>query len=380
MAANTRFAYKADSRNTINAGLSLESFSIDYQDSVSGEVYNPVIAGYVHSLHAHERSLFLGQAFAEWQHRFPKRVTIYSGLHHQYFFFNKSSSIEPRFSIAYRSLKNTKFSLGYGLHAQIQPLYVYFNENYDATNDKYNKTNLELDMAKAHHFVAGFDRLLTPNLKVKIETYYQHLFDVAVTPDAGHFSMVNAGNSFNQERVGNMVNEGIGRNYGAELTIEKYLADQYYFLITASLFDSKYQGYDKVWRNTEFNTNYVLNALGGYEFRLNDRSSIDLNLRTLWSGGKRNLYIDLEKSVEKGTEVFDHSKAYSEREKDYFRLDIRVSFKSNSRKSTQEWALDITNLTNHKNIYTRYFDKSKNNIAFVYQQMLFPMFLYRITF
>jgi hypothetical protein len=162
--------------------------------------------------------------------------------------------------------------------------------------------------------------------------------------------------------------------------LEKYLDNNYYFLITTSLFDSKYLASDKIWRNTEFNTNYVVNALGGYEIPINEKMSIDMNLRLITSGGKRNRYIDLAQSINADEAIFDDLKAYSEREKNYFRLDARVSFKMNGKHTTQEWALDVTNCTNHQNIYTSFYSNKSKKIDYVYQQGLYPMMLYRINF
>jgi hypothetical protein len=262
----------------------------------------------------------------------------------------------------------------------MQPFYILLTEAYDRTNETYEKTNINLDFSKAHHFVVGYDQYLAENLKLKVEGYYQYLYNIPIKNSSSYFSMVNAGSSFHQDRVDNLVNGGLARNYGTEFTLEKYLNNNYYFLITTSLFESKYLPSDGVWRNTEFNTNYVVNALGGYEIPINDKMSIDMNVRMISAGGKRNLFIDLEKSIANNETKYDHSKAYSQREKSYFRLDARVSFKMNGKKTTQEWALDITNLSNHQNVYNSFYSSSKKAIDYVYQQGMFPMMLYRINF
>jgi hypothetical protein len=378
--ASTKYTRKFDSRNTLKAGVTVESYRVDFTDSVTGEVYNPPVAGYIKMLDTHESGLTLLQGFGEWQHKFSDNFTAYGGVHYQYFLFNSTSSIDPRLSISYQFEDKSKFSLAYGLHSQLQPLYIYFVEDYDRETGKYIETNHDLSFTTANHLVAGYERLLTKDLKVKVETYYQYLTDIPVTKEPGLFSMVNQGNTFHQDRVSNLVNDGLGRNYGAELTLEKYLSNNYYFLVTTSLFDSKYRGSDNVWRNTEFNTNYIVNALGGYEIPINDKMSIDMNLRMVLSGGKRNYFIDLDKSIEAGETVYDDSKAYSQREKEYLRFDGRISFKMNGKKVTQEWALDVTNFTNHKNIYSSYYSNKNKAIDYVYQQGLFPMMLYRINF
>ncbi len=73
--------------------------------------------------------------------------------------------------------------------------------------------------------------------------------------------------SFVAPEQDSLVNNGTGRNYGVELTVERFFHESYYFLVTTSLFDSRYKGSDGISRNTAFNTRYVLNALAGKEWR-----------------------------------------------------------------------------------------------------------------
>jgi len=380
-AVSSKYTRKFNSKNTIKVGIEIQRFGINYVDSVAGEAYSPPIYGeYIKDLNTQENNLDLLEAFSEWQHRLNDKVTLYGGLHFQNYFFNATYAFDPRLSVSYKMDNSAKLSLAYGKHSQIQPHYIYFTETYKRDSKEYSQTNNELDFSKAHHFIAGYDQMIGKNFKLKVESYYQHLYNIPVTQNESFFSMINAGNSFHQEKVENLVNEGIGRNYGAEITLEKYLSNNYYFLLTTSLFDSKYQGSDKVWRNTEFNTNYVINALGGYEIKLNEKSSIDMNLRMISSGGKRNLFIDLEESILAGYAVYDETKAFVEKGIPYFKMDARIAFKINGKHKTQEWALDVTNFTNHKNVYSTTFDSKNNSIQKIYQQGLFPMFLYRITF
>ena len=88
---------------------------------------------------------------------------------------------------------------------------------------------------------------------------------------SSNFSMLNAGADFSIPNNTNLVNKGIGRNYGLEITVEKKLSKGYYFLFTASLFQSQYQGADQIWRNTAFNGHYVVNGLAGYEHKFKSK-------------------------------------------------------------------------------------------------------------
>ncbi len=377
----SKYTRKINSKHTVDFGIELQSFGINYLDSVDGESLSPPVYGtYVRGLDTKKNNMNLFEAYTEWQYRFNASWTFYAGLHGQYYFYNSTGNIEPRLSITYVLPNFANLSFAYGKHAQIQPNYIYLFKTYDRSTGQYSETNNDLEMTKARHFVLGYNQFVTDNIKLSLESYFQQLYDIPVTEEESVFSMVNAGSSFHQAREDSLVNDGLARNYGLELTLEKYLSNHYYFLLTTSLFDSKYRASDMKWRNTEFNTQYVVNALVGYELPLREKYALDINLRMISSGGKRDLYIDLEKSIEAGETEYDDSKAYSRSGNPYFRLDARIALKMNAKRFTQEWALDITNLTNHKNLYATSYDAKEEKIEKIYQQGFYPMFLYRINF
>jgi outer membrane receptor protein involved in Fe transport len=175
-------------------------------------------------------------------------------------------------------------------------------------------------------------------------------------------------------------NNGTGENYGLELTVEKFLSKGYYFLFTASLFDSHYRGADGILRNTAFNGNYVFNLLGGYEKKIGKKTYLTMDVKGVLAGGRRYVPIDLEASIEQGTEVRDWSRAYENRYDPYFRTDLRLGLKVNKKRFSQEWAIDLQNLTGFRSIFMEGFDAGTGEIYKVYQQGFYPMFLYRIQF
>jgi hypothetical protein len=56
-----------------------------------------------------------------------------------------------------------------------------------------------------------------------------------------------------------LVNKGTGKNYGIEATLDKSFSNNCYFLINASVFDSKYKTLENIERNTKFNSNFIIN-------------------------------------------------------------------------------------------------------------------------
>src|SRR5690606_10055317 len=146
------------------------------------------------------------------------------------------------------------------------PNYYGVVEGEDGTTSMPNK---HIGFSKARHYVVGYENKLTANLFLKVEAYYQQLYDIPVEADANSaYSLINQVDGFT-DRV--LVNAGTGTNTGLEFTLERYFADDYYFLITTSAFDSKYKAMDGIERNTMFNGQFVGNVLFGKEFTLRNR-------------------------------------------------------------------------------------------------------------
>jgi len=177
-------------------------------------------------------------------------------------------------------------------------------------------------------------------------------------------------------------NTGIGTNYGLELTIEKSFAKNYYFLITGSLYDSKYQGSDDVWRNTKYNGNYITSVTAGKDFRVgkNGKHVIGVNLKFFFAGGRRITPINIEASIAEGKEVRDVNRRYEGRVDDYLRLDARIRFKHNLRKFSWEISLDVQNTTNKLNEINRWYDPTSETIIKKYQQGIIPILKLRFEF
>jgi hypothetical protein len=248
--------------------------------------------------------------------------------------------------------------------------------------------------------VVSYDYQIDRNLRLKVEGYYQQLYDVPNQKIEGELlnhpesyeyqrramvSMLNYGANFYTPQFDSLENRGTGKNYGVELTLEKFFSENYYFLTTVSLFESKYKTPYAPERNTAFNGNFVVNTLGGYEFKIGTNNALAVDLRGVWAGGKRRLKIDLQRSIAEGEAEYDYSSVFDEKYSDYLRLDIRISFKMNKLKYSQEWALDIQNFTDNNNVYYEEFnynrkDPQQSTVGYAYQQGLFPMMTYRITF
>ena len=365
---------KFNARNNLSSGFNIDLYNTNYNDSV----IMPDTSAFK-NITNNQGNFYLFQAFAELKHRFTNNLSTYTGVHFQQASLNNSLSIEPRIATKWQFTDNQSFNFGFGMHSQLQPHTIYFTET-RLDNGSYIKTNTKLKFSRSNQFVVGYNNLFTQNLRLKIETYYQHLYNIPVNENHPTFSILNNGTDFYNSAPDSLENLGTGKNYGVEITLEKFLSNGYYFLLTNSLFESKYRAYDGIERNTAFNGNFVLNALAGYEFKIGKNNILSFDTKATWAGGKRYVPIDIAASINKHETVYDNSKAFENRYPDYLRFDIRINFKLNKKRISQEWAIDIQNMTNHKNIFRQKFNSRSNKIVTDYQMGFFPMMLYRIKF
>ncbi len=371
---------RINNHNSLKAGVNLSLRNLQLNDSVYSTLHSRVIA-----LRDMEGSGWLAQPYFHWQYRINNDFTINTGLHYQYYFVNNTQSLEPRLGMNYNFLPGHSFSLGVGRHSQLLAETVYFSKVFDGNN--YHTPNKNAGMLKSDHFVIGYDRSFNAHSRIKVEAYYQKLFNVPINaskPDS--YSILNEGANFGVFNPDTIANAGTGQNMGFEITLERFFHKGWYYLLTASVFDSKYKGSDGIWRNTAFNNNYIGNLLAGYEFRIGSsskrRSIIDINLKTTYAGGQR--YVPFTAVWDEDNQLYDrqwiHSRAFENRYSDYFRTDFSIGFKMSTGKVTQEWIIEITNLFNRENIHSMSYDKQTGEQKIVPQLPMMVIPQWRIRF
>ena len=178
------------------------------------------------------------------------------------------------------------------------------------------QNNRDLGFTRAAHGVLGYEWMLSSDLRFKSEIYYQHLYDVPIWPTdtiqddfLQTFSVLN---SFDGWTSSALANEGTGRNYGIEFTLEKFFTRGYYFLSTLSLYESRYTPVDGIERSTRFDGSYIFNAVGGKEWTFGPANNkvLSLNGRAIFSGGKREAPILIRASRQNGFTVRDFNRNF----------------------------------------------------------------------
>jgi len=364
------YDHKFGTRFALRSGISYTQLFYDMDirsiDPLTG-IYGEVTKG--------KGNTGLLQAYIENKTFITNDFEFTGGLSYSYFLLNSHYSLEPRLAIRWQINQKHALSAGYGMHSQLEDIGFYLT----GTEVNQNATvpvNKSLNFNRAQHFVLGYDFLIRQDIRFMTELYYQYLYDIPVKPGSYYSSLNSTGEYFNDT----LVNKGTGRNLGIDLTVEKFLTHQYYYLMTISLFDSKYKGGDGIWRNSRFNTNFVINALGGKEWTIHNKNILGLNLKASFTGGEYYVPIDLQKSITQHTEILDETNAYKPKLPDYFYLDLTITFRVNHKKFSGIWAIQIRNLLNqHPNVGYVY-DDFKHAIEPQSSLGILPLMSYKVEF
>jgi hypothetical protein len=319
----------------------------------------------------------LFQFFSQSKFILAQRLTLNAGFHSQYFQLNNKFSFEPRLAFKYQINEKNSLALAYGLHSKTESLPIYFIKD-----DLGNQPNKALNLMKSNHFVLSFNSMLTDNLKLSIEPYYQYMNNVPVAPDS-YISTLNMQDNLFFNHI--LVSKGTGRNMGIDFTLERYLNKGLYFLLSSSVFDSKYTANDGIERNTRFNKNLVWNALLGKEWQVGKSKNnlLSANIRLNYLSGNRIEAIDTQRSINDQEIVYGETNgelSFSEKHKDSPILSFTISYRINKPNHSSVWSLQVLNATQIEEFETDIFNINTQTTEQKYGRIMIPNFSYKIEF
>lgn len=317
------------------------------------------------------------QGFVSHKYDISDRLTLTGGVHYLRLGLDGQQNVEPRFGLNWRFKDNQALSFGFGLHSRREETSLYFTKLV-LPDSSLIQPNTQLDLAKAQHYVLGYDRNFGREFHLRIEAYYQYLYDIPVAAGPNNIhSSINEENAYIRTPL---VNEGTGENYGVELTFEKFLTKGYYFLLTGAVYRSYYEVNGKKY-DSQYNGKYNTGLVAGKEFSLNKNRVFTIGLEGILTGGKRIFPVDLEASIAEGTTVYDVNKPYQRRLQDYNRLDFQIAYKKHRKESTHEIKLDVQNLTGNENVYYEQYSRQQQAVVPLgYLGQLIPVLSYKVTF
>lgn len=372
----TTLHHKFNTKNKVQMGLIYDRKFYDYYSDV---YYSEEDALVREQDSDGNTGLFHG--FASWKYRLNEQFTAISGVHIMGTEINEKIAVEPRFGLQWAFTPTQSLSAAIGIHSKMESLINYYAINTDDP-DNPMMYNENLDFSKARHYVLGYNNMLTENLLLKAEVYYQDLYNIPVEDDpSSSLSLINSVSGYTTRKL---VNEGTGYNYGLELTLERYFADNYYFMVSSSLFESKYKAKDQVERNTRFNVNYIGNVLFGKEFKLSSRNDknkvLSINAKLTLAGGRWYTPVDLEASRLAGYTKLYEDMAFTEKSDDIFTGNLAIAYRISKRRTSQEIKLDIQNFTNNAANLDEWYNSTTDQLEYSTQLPLLPVLMYTLQF
>ncbi|MBD5186425.1 MAG: carboxypeptidase-like regulatory domain-containing protein [Bacteroidales bacterium] len=314
------------------------------------------------------------EAYTEFSLSPSWKWQINPGVHLQYFALNGHYSIEPRVAIKYNLTQKQSLTFSYGSHSRTELLNYYFTRN-----DKGELINKDLDFTRGHHFVVSYDLAIGNDFHLRAEPYLQLLYKVPVVAGSSNSLLNNKDDWFITDKF---ESSGRGLNYGLEVTFEKYMSKGYYFMVTGSVFSSRYKGGDGVWRNTRYNRNYLFNLLGGKEWMVGKsrRNLFGANARITFRGGDRYTPILEDESITAQEVIFDERLAYSQQLKPVLWADFSVYYRINGRRASHEIGLKWLNATFYDEYLGHEYNFKTGRVEEYRDGICMPNLYYKISF
>lgn len=332
------------------------------------------------------KSPFLTEIYTTFRYSPTSKLTFNAGLHAMNFTVKNSSdlrnkqqisktSFEPRLNMKYQIADNQSFSLAYGRHAKLLPLGNYYSYNTTIAGQLFQNTNL--DFILADHYIAAYEYVLGKGARVHFEAYYQHLKNIPVN---GNYSLINNITGFADR---NLESKGTAENRGVELSLEKSFEKGAFFTLSSSVYRSTYSGDDGKKYSTQYDSRVQANFIGGKEWTLKKNNVLQIGTKLIFNGGLPLMPIDKNVVQSDGqTPILDLANPFSERNKPYFRPDLRIAYRKNKTKSSYTLALDIQNVISYKNRdgLSRVYDPTLQSWVYRMQSGLVPIISYQVDF
>lgn len=363
---------KTSSRHTNRSGFVLKRLAYKFDIANNTNVAENEEADFFVNSDGNTISL---QLYSQSKLYLAENLNINAGLHMVYFNTNKEWIPEPRLGLHFQAYPKHSFSLAYGKHSRIEPLRIYLTEVPVPTG--YELLNKDLNITKAHHFVFSYDWKLGANTHLTIEPYYQLLYDVPTTPDSS-FSMIN----YTSETffTDSLDNSGTGTNIGIDFTLEQFINNGFYYMITASLYESKFKGGDGIERNTRYNQNFVFNLLTGKEWQTRRNHTFGINGKFTVLGGRRQSPVDMEKSMETRFVVYDDSRLYENQLPTSFYIDLGLNYTINRPKCAHSFIIQAKNILMQEENLGHAYNYKTNSVEPYGLEIIYPYISYKIQF
>ena len=372
---SSQHKHKFSSRYTMQNG-----FEHRHMDFCTWMDYIQEVGGPLYRIYDSEGNTGLTRFYTNHKVELDRRLSMVAGANVMWFNLNDQWLLEPRVSLQYKTSASSTLSVAYALNSRKESIDTYFVTAYGSSQTS-GSPNKDLGLTRSHHISATFAQRLGDNAMLKIEPYWQWIFDVPVE-EGTTYSIINH-RQFYQDRV--LVNKGAGRNYGLDLTLEHYLKNGFYGMFTATLFKSEYRDAQGQWHHTRHDRGYITNLLGGKEWMVgcSKKNVFGLNGRLTLMGGDRytpmakgTTYEEIAQRPDK-TLIEDGANPYSRQMKMNVGYAFSVKYTLNGHHTAHHFILEYLQL---RTFHGQTFDIHTHKVVDKYTSLTFPNIAYRVEF
>ena len=368
---STQHQHKFSSRYTMQNGFEHQHLDfhtwLDWVETVGGPLYR---------VYESKGNTGLTRLYTNHKVALSRRLSTVAGVNVMWFNLNDQWLVEPRISVQYKSSPSSTFSLAYALNSRKESTDTYFVTMADGNPNK------DLGLTRSHHISASFAQRLGDNAMLKVEPYWQWLFDVPVEVGTT-YSIINH-NMFFQDRA--LTNDGAGRNYGIDLTLERYLKDGLYGMLTATLFKSEYRDAQGQWHHSRHDRGYITNILGGKEWMVGKakKNVFGINGRLTLMGGDRytpipdgTTFEDIMQRPDKSIPEVEGADPFTKQKGMNVGYAFSVKYTINKRHTSHHFILEYLQM---KTFQGQTFDLRTHEIVDKFTSLTFPNIAYRVEF
>ncbi len=291
-----------------------------------------------------------GGLFASLNHTLWEQLTLQLGVRAAYFSDPGKMYFEPRARIVYAPSDVLSFHAAYALLHQAAPPFLLVQD----------PANRALGVPQAEHVIAGFNYLFSDDTRLTVEGYTKEYSSFPLSPVAPILFVVDdvAGDDSEYGYYGGLVSEGVAYTRGVELLLQKKFADEFYGMMSASYFRSRYRDLTGAWRNRLYDNQYVFALSAGWK----PNDEWEMSFRWVYAGGKAYTPIDVEQSREQGQTVRDLSRIMDDHYPAYHSLNFRVDRRFYFMDTSLIVYLNLLNAYNRENVRSYYWDAGRQEI------------------
>ena len=305
-------------------------------------------------------STIKGGIFVQHRLNISERLNLEYGGRLDYFEYNDHLSFSPRLSFGYDLGIGYNFSGSAGIFNQETPInFLVQNENFK-----------NLATPTSNHFILGINKMIGESTRLSLEGYYKTYKKFPIDPSQPNVfifdqSMID-GLFLNHETLDD---GGEAFSRGIELMIQKKLASEFYGLVSASYYKTRYKDligdwYDRIYDN-EFNFTFE----GGYI----PNNEWEFKLRWIYAGGSPYTPYDIEKSILANNGIWDIENINSKRLPDYHSLNVRVDKRFYFSGSNLIVFLSVWNAYGRENIAQYVWNQKQKKVDKQYQWSTLPV-------